>query len=660
MATLFWLSSLSKKELKSLTADMKLMNSEIVDLEKKLNTCHLSKINSTTVAAPIYGYLNLLEEDRYFSRILPVLLPENFKPCGTLKQAVIYRPENLNPLNGLFNVSKFYKMCVGSIATHSFGKSDVLSPDLALCIESRPRADFPDRSEYWVHLRRDIFWQPLNPAHFSYDIAEQFCTKHPVTAHDFKLFFDTARNFHSLEKKAIVLRSDLQNIESFVIVDDHTFIVRWKEDYISENVKKVKYSALELTASLQPLPSFVYLYFANGEKIINDDTDPYTYQNSAVWAHNFSHHWANKIIVSCGPYIFDGIDSEGIYFKRNSEYHQPLQALLEKMHFYFEDSLESAWQDFKNGKIDICNLSTNHIDAMTSFLTSEEYAKQAAQGQAIRFLDYVDPSFYYIGWNLTHQIFKTAKIRQALSFAIDRHHIIENNLTNMAINITGPLFYNSIYYDKTIIPYAFNPIKAGSILDEEGWNKIDNEGFRYRIINEKPERLGFKLSYLARSSSAKNIVEYITEALHEIGIECKSCGLDIDELYSRFDSKNFDAIFMGWQVDQSPEILKSQWHSENAKKIGSNNAVGFENLEVDKILSSLMYESDKEKRIKLYHRLHNTIHEDAPYTFLYTPKARLVFRENVYNIFIPRDNQNIISDASCSEPNTEIVWIKHD
>ena len=44
-------------------------------------------------------------------------------------------------------------------------------------------------------------------------------------------------------------------------------MIRWKP-FLSphDEEEKIKYSALGLTGSLQPLASFVYQYFADGEK----------------------------------------------------------------------------------------------------------------------------------------------------------------------------------------------------------------------------------------------------------------------------------------------------------------------------------------------------------------------------------------------------------
>ena len=149
-------------------------------------------------------------------------------------------------------------------------------------------------------------------------------------------------------------------------------------------------------------------------------------------------------------------------------------------------------------------------------------------------------------------------------------------------------------------------------------------------------------------------------ALREVGIECELCGVDIADLSRQFEEKNFDAILMGWKLGTPPEDPRQLWHSSGAKEKGSSNAIGFANPEIDHLIELLNYEYDKSKRIDLYHHFHQIIHEKVPYTFLYTPKVRMLYRENVHNVFIPRERQDLIPGADIPEPELHTIWLTHD
>ena len=52
-----------------------------------------------------------------------------------------------------------------------------------------------------------------------------------------------------------------------------------------------------------------------------------------------------------------------------------------------------------------------------------------------------------------------------------------------------------------------------------------------------------------------------------------------------------------------------------------SNFVGFKNEEADRIIEEARREFNAEKRRKLYHRFHEILHEEQPYTFLFTSEA---------------------------------------
>ncbi|MCH9626754.1 MAG: hypothetical protein S4CHLAM2_03820 [Chlamydiales bacterium] len=657
-AMIYWSSSLLESDLKSIRIEMKQMRSEISRLGQKLRTAQMVSTPTRPAQATKTAFPNLLEADTYLTQTLPTQVGENFQPKGMVKNAIIGRPDTLHPFNGFRDVSNMYQMCTVRVGDLKFGQYETLAPDMATRIETRPRADNPDIQEYWIFLRDDVYWQPLNPAHFpsSLELAPQFLEKHPVTAYDFKFFFDAVNNAYVSESKAASLRTYFNDIEEFRVVDPYTFVIRWTPHVTPEKTQKVKYTSLGLTAALQPLPCFVYQYFADGHKIVEDDTDPDTYRTNSIWAQNFAHHWAKNVIVSCGPYLFDGMNDEGITFKRNPEHYQPYRVLVEGVQYRFKESFDAAWQDFKTGKIDFCTLSPNQLLELKTFLASDEYARQEKEGAGIEMIDYVDLSFYYLGWNTTKPFFSHPLLRKAMTLAIDRNRIIEQNLNDMAISISGPFFRFSPSYDDQVAAWPFDPDEARALLDADGWVDLDGDGIRDKIIDGKRVAFRFKLYYFVKSLSSKVIVDYIATALREIGVDCQLTGLDLADLSRQFDDKNFDAICMGWKLGTPPEDPRQLWHSSGAHEKGSSNAIGFANPEIDQIIDALNYEYDKDKRVSLYHQFHQIIHSESPYTFLYTPKVRLLYREYIHNVFIPRERQDLVPGADIPEPNTEIVW----
>ncbi len=606
---------------------------------------------------------NLLESDPFYISILPKMLGRNFLPHGNINAAVISKPENLHPFSQWSDVIDWTSMCNVSVATGKFGFYASFAPDMAIKMELRENKE-TGLPEYWIHLRDGVFFEPLRKDYFSSDIKldSHFLKKHQVTAHDFKFYLDAIMNPYVQEGGAIALRSYLMDIEELKVIDDLTFVVRWKVEPFKEEsgtiVKRPKYIAKLWTGALKPLASFVYQYFPDGKKIVEEDQAPDFYRTNTIWAQNFSRHFAKNIIVSCGPWIFDGMTERQIQFKRNPNFHNPYAALTDTKVFEFKQSIESMWQDFKSNNLDSYGISPDQLIEYENFIKSDQYASQKAKGDGIERLDYVSRRYVNIQWNEARPFFNNKKVRQALTMAIDRKRIIKQNLNGMGVEINGPFFRYSKAYDESIKPWPFDPHMAKMLLEEQGWYDSDGDGIIDKEIDGNRIPFRFYLTYYVKNALGKAISEYIATALKEVGIDCRLNGVDIADLSAAFEDKNFDALFFIWGLGSPPEDPEQLWLSSLGKIKGSSNAVGFANAEADEIINKLKMEYDEKERIKLYHRFDAIIHDEAPYTFLYTPKSTLLYRSYLQNVFIPADRQDILPGADVQEPDSTVYWIK--
>lgn len=608
---------------------------------------------------------NLLEEDPFFASILPKMLGLNFIPQGKIKSASFTKPENLHPFSQWADVSRWINMCSVSVASSKFGYYETFAPDMAIKMELRENKE-TKTPEYWIHLRDDVYYEPLRQQDFSDDIklAPHFLTKHQVTAHDFKFYLDAVMNPAVQEPGAISLRSYLADIEEFKVIDDVTFTVRWKSEPFQEDDGKIimrpKYIAKLWTSGLQPLATFVYQYFPDGTKIAEEDGSENFYRTNTIWGQNFSRHFAKNVIVSCGPWIFDGFSERQIQFKRNSNFFNPFAALAAVKVFEFKQSPESIWQDFKSDNLDSYAIQPDQLVELEKFLKTDLYKNQLEKGRGIERLDYIGRRYVNIQWNEARPFFESKYVRQALTMAIDRQRIIKQFVNRMGIEISGPFFRYSKAYDNKIQPYPFDPHKARLLLEQEGWYDSDGDGIIDKEIEGQRIPFRFYLTYYVKNALGKAICEYISAALKEVGIDCRLNGMDVADISATFDDKNFDALFFIWGYGSPPEDPEQLWSSSLAKVKGSSNAIGFQNKEADEIIQKLKMEYNEDERIKLYHRFSAIIHEEAPYTFLYTPKISFLYRQYLQNVFIPADRQDILPGANIQEPESSIFWIKKD
>ncbi|SPN73719.1 Oligopeptide-binding protein AppA precursor,oligopeptide ABC transporter substrate-binding protein OppA,ABC-type oligopeptide transport system, periplasmic component,nickel ABC transporter, nickel/metallophore periplasmic binding protein,Bacterial extracellular solute-binding proteins, family 5 Middle [Chlamydia serpentis] len=676
---LYWSSDLLERDIKSIKGNVKDIQEDIREISrvvKQQSSQALPSVSSPTLSPSTVrdealtillgdpSYPNLLSTDPYKQQTLPELLGRNFNPHGILRTAHVGKPENLSPFNGFDYIVGFYDLCVPDLASPHVGKYETFSPDLALKIEEHLVGDGSGDKEFHIYLRPNVFWRPIDPKLFPKHVQldEMFLRPHPVTAHDIKFFYDAVMNPYVATMRAVALRSYYEDIVSVSVENDSKLVVRWKAHTVineeGEEERKVLYSAFFNTLSLKPLPRFVYQYFANGEKIIEDENNSDNYRTNSIWAQNFAIHWANNYIVSCGAYYFGGMDDEKIIFSRNPDFYDPHAALLEARYTYFKESSDSLFQDFKTGKIDISYLPPNQRDNFYSFMKSPAYNKQVAKGGAIREVVSSDRAYTYIGWNCYSLFFQSQQVRCAMNMAIDRERIIEQCLDGQGYTISGPFAYNSPSYNKQIEGWHYSPEEAARLLEEEGWIDTDGDGIREKIIDGVIIPFRFRLCYYVKSLTARTIADYVATSCKEIGIECSLLGLDMADLSQAFDEKNFDALLMGWCLGSPPEDPRALWHSEGAMEKGSANVVGFHHEEVDKIIDKLSYEYDAQERNRLYHRFHEIIHEEAPYAFLFSRHSSLLYKDYVKNVFVPLHRTDLIPEAQDETVNVQMVWLE--
>ena len=525
MAMLYWSSALLEKDMKQVQSQLEQINGKIAELKTNGVAQHDQKpVEAKKEVAYAHADLslpNLLTEDPFFEKTLPDMLGSGFQPHGTLRSATIGKPDNLHPFSQWGVVMGWIGICNVNVSQSLFGKYKTFGPDMATRMELRQNSQ--GEPEYWIFLRDGVYWHPLQKSYFSQDIklAPMFFQKHQVTAHDFKLFFDAVMNPFVQDGGAIALRTYLRDIEELKVIDDLTFTVRWKTKEFPDGLR-MKYIAKIWTGGLQPLASFVYKYFPDGRKIVEEDSDPETYRTNSVWAQNLSQHWAKNIIPSCGPWIFDGMTDREIRFKRNPDHYQPFAALAKANSIAIKQTPEAVWQDFKAGMIDYYNILPTQLVELDNFLKSSQYKDQEAKGQAINRLDYVARQYSFVGWNQARPYFTSNKVRRALTMAIDRARIIRQNLNGMGIETNGTFFRFSRAYDESILPWPYDPTQARLLLEEEGWYDSDGDGIIDKEINGKRVPFRFSLIYYVKNPQTKAICEYISTALKEMGIDCQS------------------------------------------------------------------------------------------------------------------------------------------
>ncbi|MFO0754506.1 MAG: peptide-binding protein, partial [Thermodesulfovibrionales bacterium] len=227
------------------------------------------------------------------------------------------------------------------------------------------------------------------------------------------------------------------------------------------------------------------------------------------------------------------------------------------------------------------------------------------------------PSFgyTYLGYNLLNPLFSDKRVRQAMAHAVNKSEIIAGVLLGYGTPCTGPFPPESWAYNPDVKEYAYSPEKAKVLLAEAGWRPN-----AYGLLEKKGRTFSFTVLVNQGNDARIKTAQILKEQFRRVGIEMNIKVLEWQAMLHDFiDKKRFEAIIMGWALSRDPDLYDI-WHSSKTKE-EEFNFISYRNEEVDRLLIEGRQTFDREKRKRIYHRIHALLAEDQPYLFLYVPDA---------------------------------------
>jgi peptide/nickel transport system substrate-binding protein len=212
------------------------------------------------------------------------------------------------------------------------------------------------------------------------------------------------------------------------------------------------------------------------------------------------------------------------------------------------------------------------------------------------------------------------RVRQAVSYAVDRRTILENLVPGMAEPSTGPLTPRIRgRADLGEIPY--DPEKAKALLAEAGYP----DGFSTKITTTPRYNMGVELAQAIAAQLAKVGIEAEIEVLEwgtirQLwgGLLPEDCPLDIFIMGAGASSADAD-----WGLRP---IFRTQERNEN-------NYGFYSNAEFDDVIERAMREIDPAKRNALYRRAQEIVYlEDPGAIWMYDNYHVVGMRRNVESL----------------------------
>ena len=425
----------------------------------------------------------------------------------------------------------------------------------------------------------------------------------PVTANDFKAGWIRGLNPDTAGSNASML---------FVIKNGE----KYNAKKVSENevgIKVIDDKTLQVTLE-SPIPYFDDLvtfksFMPLNQKFYNEAKGKYFTEA--------------KYTISNGPYILEKWthDSE-LKFKKNPNYWDGANVKTDNVELKII-ATDSAVNAFKNKEVDV---------TAVTFEQAKEFAGKPELVKAN------DGGIYYLLFNTKENVFKNAKVRRAITMAINKEELVNKVLegsekltktftpSGIGLNGVSKDFPAEVATDQP----KFNVAEAKKLLAE---------GLKEEGLSELPR---FEILF-NDTGSRKAIAEYIQESLrNNLGANVELDMVSGKERIERTKKRDYQISLQNWTGDfLDPITYLDLFDSTNA-----NNRGDFKNVKYDELTKTVKSSADPKVRVPAMIEMEKLISEEQPVTILFQKQKLYLVNPKVKNLgFVSIGGEFFIRDV---------------
>jgi len=414
-------------------------------------------------------------------------------------------------------------------------------------------------------------------------------------------------------------------------------------------VKVVDDYTLEVTL-IQPSSSFIYIM---------------AYPAASVVANEAVEKYGANLIVGSGPFMFGefledndeltGEPIEKLVLIRNPNYHEADRfgnqlPYLDSVIISFYNSQKRELALFQDHELDmILGLPAESVRDIV-----EQQIAYFEKKPPIFILERsADMSTQFYEFNLANPLFgldaNGLKVRQAISYAIDREKLIEKVLSGEAYGpgihgITPPSFRE--YDNSKIQGYSYDPEKAKQLLAAAGYP----DGENFPTIKLELNSGGFR-----NTSIAFEVQKQLSNVLN-INLE-----LEIVSMSKLLDDRRYargDMFRSGWIADYpSPEnfllLMYGRNVPEDTKEPSILNTPRYRNEAFDKLFMQGVMGDSLSARYSAFAEAEQMMMNDAPLVILWYDEQYRLIQSNVQNFSINAMHYRDYSEVYIQAPKVE-------
>ena len=337
--------------------------------------------------------------------------------------------------------------------------------------------------------------------------------------------------------------------------------------------------------------------------------------------------------IGTGPYILkEWKTGQSIVLERNPNYTHTLAFYENKGAPYIQERRLKIVPEYATR---LAALEAGEIDVLA--LQSQDVAKYTKDARFKPF-DSFATGVTYLGYDTKKPPFDNAKLRQSLSYAVNKEEIVavvfENSLAQVACCPIAPSIQG---YDEKLKQYElkYDPAKSKQMLDELGY-KVSG---KYR---NAPDGKPFQPAIYTTTSNTHGKVATLLQAQFQaVGVDMQVKQIEQGALLALTPKAEHDLYLNGYGWNE-PDMFSLFLSCD---RVTGSNRVLYCNTDLEKLIKAGRTELDYAKRMQIYFDAQKLTLQEAPWQPLYMSVGKSVVNARVQGLKQDRTGGLMWNDA---------------
>ncbi len=232
----------------------------------------------------------------------------------------------------------------------------------------------------------------------------------------------------------------------------------------------------------------------------------------------------------------------------------------------------------------------------------------------------------FIGFNVKDSLLSNVKVRQAISYAVDREAIISGIYNNVGTLANSAMSPKVIGYSNETKAYDYDVVKAKQLLKEAGIK----EGTKLKLLtSDRKERI--------------NMAEVVQSQLKGIGLDVEIQVMEYGAFISEITKEQHQLFISGWG-NATGDADYNQYNLFHTASMGApGNHFYYSNPEIDKLIEEGRTESDQATRNDIYKKAMQLELDEAVYIPVRNYEHLAVYSNAVKGFWLDASNYTMLS-----------------